>query len=32
MEVALSALENMRNGAPDGHSICCLIEDWEDAK
>ena len=32
MEDALAAWENMPNGAPDGHSICCLIEDWENAK
>lgn len=32
MEEALDAWENMPNGAPDGHSICCLIEDWEDVK
>lgn len=29
MEDALAAWESMPNGAPDGHSICCLIEGWE---
>ncbi|QUX95946.1 MerR family transcriptional regulator [Marinomonas sp. CT5] len=32
MEDALAAWEKMPNGTPDGHSICCLIEDWEDNK
>ncbi|WP_133012912.1 MerR family DNA-binding protein [Marinomonas flavescens] len=32
MEAALSNWESMPNGTPDGHSICCLIEDWEDKK
>lgn len=32
MEDALRAWEGMPNGTPDGHSICCLIEDWEESK
>lgn len=32
MESALAAWESMPNGEPDGHSICCLIEDWEETK
>lgn len=30
MEGALKAWDQMPDGAPDGHSICCLIEDWEE--
>jgi len=30
MEGALKAWEKMPDGTPDGHSICCLIEDWEE--
>lgn len=30
MESALSAWESMPDGMPNGHSICCLIEEWED--
>lgn len=30
METALAAWDSMPDGVPDGHSICCLIEDWED--
>jgi DNA-binding transcriptional MerR regulator len=29
MEEALAAWNEMPDGTPDGHSICCLIEDWE---
>ncbi|RDL46045.1 MerR family transcriptional regulator [Marinomonas piezotolerans] len=29
MEAALTAWEAMEDGVPNGHSICCLIEDWE---
>ncbi|AEF54743.1 MerR family transcriptional regulator [Marinomonas posidonica] len=29
METALAAWESMPDGVPNGHSICCLIEDWE---
>lgn len=32
MEAALMSWESMPNGTPDGHSICCLIEEWEDRK
>ncbi|MGB7391439.1 MerR family DNA-binding protein [Marinomonas sp.] len=32
MEAALEHWESMPNGTPDGHSICCLIEEWEDRK
>lgn len=32
MEAALMSWESMPNGTPDGHSICCLIEEWEDSK
>ncbi len=32
MEAALEHWESMPNGTPDGHSICCLIEEWEDSK
>jgi MerR family Zn(II)-responsive transcriptional regulator of zntA len=32
MEDALAVWEGMPNGAPDGHSICCLIEEWEGTK
>ncbi|SBS38057.1 HTH-type transcriptional regulator ZntR [Marinomonas spartinae] len=28
MEAALAVWDKMPNGTPDGHSICCLIEDW----
>lgn len=31
MEAALSAWEMMDDGMPNGHSICCLIEEWEDS-
>jgi MerR family transcriptional regulator, Zn(II)-responsive regulator of zntA len=30
MEEALEAWEEMPNGAPNGHSICCLIEEWQE--
>lgn len=30
MEEALSAWDQMPDGTPNGHSICCLIEDWEE--
>jgi DNA-binding transcriptional MerR regulator len=29
MEDALVAWDQMPDGTPDGHSICCLIEEWE---
>lgn len=29
MEAALEAWDEMEDGVPDGHSICCLIEDWQ---
>lgn len=29
METALAAWEEMADGVPNGHSICCLIEEWE---
>lgn len=29
IEEALATWDQMPNGTPDGHSICCLIEDWE---
>lgn len=32
MEAALATWEDMPNGTPDGHSICCLIEEWEEEK
>ncbi|REG85729.1 MerR family DNA-binding protein [Marinomonas pollencensis] len=32
MEAALMSWESMPNGTPNGHSICCLIEEWEDNK
>jgi DNA-binding transcriptional MerR regulator len=31
MEQALARWEAMDDGLPSGHSICCLIEDWEEA-
>ncbi|SBS31397.1 HTH-type transcriptional regulator ZntR [Marinomonas aquimarina] len=31
MEAALAAWEEMEDGVPNGHSICCLIEDWQEA-
>ncbi|WP_111637132.1 MerR family transcriptional regulator [Marinomonas shanghaiensis] len=30
MEEALAAWEEMPNGNPNGHSICCLIEEWQE--
>ncbi|BFM48314.1 MerR family transcriptional regulator [Marinomonas sp. THO17] len=30
MEAALATWESMPDGVPNGHSICCLIEDWQD--
>lgn len=32
MEEALATWETMPNGTPNGHSICCLIENWEENK
>ncbi|TYL47882.1 MerR family transcriptional regulator [Marinomonas sp. IMCC 4694] len=32
MESALAAWQTMPNGEPDGHSICCLIEAWDNKK
>lgn len=29
MEAALKAWDEMEDGVPNGHSICCLIEEWE---
>lgn len=29
MEAALEAWDEMEDGVPNGHSICCLIEDWQ---
>lgn len=29
IETALSTWETMADGIPNGHSICCLIEEWE---
>ncbi len=29
MEAALSAWDQMQDGVPNGHSICCLIEEWD---
>ncbi len=29
MEAALATWEEMEDGIPNGHSICCLIEEWE---
>lgn len=29
MEAALEAWNEMEDGVPNGHSICCLIEDWQ---
>ncbi|NLQ16424.1 MerR family transcriptional regulator [Marinomonas sp. M1K-6] len=30
MEEALATWEEMPDGTPNGHSICCLIEEWEE--
>ncbi|MCW4627544.1 MULTISPECIES: MerR family transcriptional regulator [Marinomonas] len=30
MEKALETWEDMPDGNPNGHSICCLIEDWQE--
>ncbi|MBR7889948.1 MerR family transcriptional regulator [Marinomonas sp. A79] len=30
MEAALAAWEKMPDSTPDGYSICCLIEEWQD--
>mgnify|MGYP000341974651 FL=1 len=32
MEQALETWKHMSDGVPDGNSICCLIEDWEDER
>ena len=32
METALATWDDMEDGVPDGHSICCLIEEWETAQ
>lgn len=32
MEAALAAWDEMEDGVPNGHSICCLIEEWETAQ
>lgn len=29
MEAALAAWEKMPDSTPNGHSVCCLIEDWQ---
>lgn len=30
MENALAAWDDMPDGTPNGHSICCLIEEWQE--
>lgn len=32
MKNALSAWQAMPDGTPDGHTICCLIEHWDDSE
>jgi hypothetical protein len=32
MKTALAAWENMPDGTPDGHTVCRLIEHWDDSK